>query len=84
MRLSCFQQAVLCLCGNQLLNYDPCFTQSKWDMVTATLRLMSAGRFHFQEAELIACKGRRDLHHVGTGGCPDKRHDAEFIQVLPC
>jgi hypothetical protein len=26
----------------------------------------------------------RDFHHAGTGGCPDKRHDAEVIQVLPC
>jgi hypothetical protein len=84
MRSSYFQQAVLCLCGNQLLNHDPCFTQSKWDMETATLRLMSAGRFQFQEAEPIAGKGRRDLHHAGTGGCPDKRHDAEVIHVLPC
>ena len=85
MRLSYFQQALLRRCGNQLPNHDPCFSQSslsrQGDMETATLRLLSAGRLHFQQAEPIAGKGRRDLHHAGTGGCPDERHDAEIIHL---
>ena len=52
------------------------------DMETATLRLPSAGNLHFQQAEPIAGKGRRDLHHAGAGGCPDERHDAEVIHAL--
>src|ERR1017187_6364453 len=44
--------------------------------------LLSAGSLHFQQAEPVAGQGRRDLHHAGTGGCPDKRHEAEVIHVL--
>ena len=51
-------------------------------METATLRLLSANRLHFEQAEPIADQGRRDLHRAGTGGCPDERHDAEVIRVL--
>src|ERR1035441_5965194 len=51
-------------------------------METATLRLPSVGSLHFQPAEPIAGKGRRDLHHPCTGGCPDERPDAEVIHVL--
>jgi hypothetical protein len=51
-------------------------------METATLRLLSAGSFYFQQAEPIVGKGRRDLHHAGTGGGPDGRLDAEVIHVL--
>lgn len=51
-------------------------------METAALRLLSAGSLHFQQAEPKAGKGRRVLHHAGTGGCPDERHDAEVIHVF--
>ena len=44
--------------------------------------LLSAGGLHFQQAEPVVGKGRGDLHHASTGGCPDKRHDAEVIHVL--
>ena len=44
--------------------------------------LLSAGSLHFQQAEPLEGKGHRDLHHAGTGGCPNERHDAEVTHVL--
>jgi hypothetical protein len=51
-------------------------------METAALRLLSADSLRFEQAEPIAGKGGGNLHHAGTGGCPDERHDAEVIHVL--
>ena len=44
--------------------------------------LLSAGSLHFQQAEPIAGKERRELHYASTGGCLDERHHAEVIYVL--
>jgi hypothetical protein len=57
------------------------FSAVKGDMETATLQVLSAGSLHFQQAELIAGEGRRDLHHAGSGGCSDERHDIVIIHV---
>src|ERR1039457_2402165 len=49
-------------------------------METATRWLLSAGSLHLQQAQLIAGKGHRDLHHAGTGGWGDWRTPrASFI-----
>src|ERR1035441_1218615 len=49
-------------------------------METATRWLLSAGSLHLQQAQLIAGKGHRDLHHAVTGGWGDWRTPrASFI-----
>ena len=51
-------------------------------MEEAPLRRLSAGGLHFQQAGPIAGQGLQDIHHAGTGGCPDERPDAEVIHAL--
>ena len=51
-------------------------------METATLPSLPTRRLHFEQAEPIAGKERRDLHHAGPGSFPDERHDTEVIHVL--
>ena len=51
-------------------------------MKDAMFWLLSAGSLHFQQAEPVAGKGRRDFRHAGTGGGPDERHDAKAVYVF--
>ena len=54
----------------------------RWDLKTATLRLLSAGKLHFQQAAPIAGNGCQGFHQAGAGGSPDDRHDVKVVHVL--